>query len=235
MRAEQAEPPGRGRGQGAARRTWTGSTPSSRSSARPSRARPPYARAAYRRRDHVTPTAVAARLGIPDDLEAACDRRRSIRAIRAVDGVRPGPPAPAVAAAPAPAADRAPRTARSRSARSSARVRAGIAELLSLPDGYEVALGNGGTTAFWDAAACCLIRERSLHLTYGEFSSKFAAVHRGRAVPAQADRRRRRARRRPDAGSRGSEPVDAIAWAHNETVDRGDGAGQPPAKGPTAP
>ena len=56
------------------------------------------------------------------------------------------------------------------------RVRSGLAELFGAPDGYEVALGNGGTTAFWDAAATCLIRERSLHLTYGEFSSKFAKV-----------------------------------------------------------
>src|SRR5687768_13843502 len=54
------------------------------------------------------------------------------------------------------------------------RVRSGLAELFSLPDGYEVALGNGGTTAFWDAAAVWLIRERALHLTYGEFSGKFA-------------------------------------------------------------
>ncbi len=50
------------------------------------------------------------------------------------------------------------------------RVRVGLAELFSLPDGYEVALGNGGTTAFWDAAAAWLVRERALHLTYGEFS-----------------------------------------------------------------
>ena len=54
------------------------------------------------------------------------------------------------------------------------RVRSGLAELFSLPDGYEVILGNGGTTAFWEAAVTCLVRERSLHLTYGEFSSKFA-------------------------------------------------------------
>ena len=54
------------------------------------------------------------------------------------------------------------------------RVRGGLAELFSLPDGYEVALGNGGTTAFWEAAAAWLVRERSLHLTYGEFSQKFA-------------------------------------------------------------
>ena len=55
-----------------------------------------------------------------------------------------------------------------------ARVRGGIAELFAAPDGYEVALGNGGTTAFWDAAAAWLVRERPLHLSYGEFSSKFA-------------------------------------------------------------
>ena len=56
------------------------------------------------------------------------------------------------------------------------RVRAGLGELFSLPEGYEVLLGNGGTTAFWDAAACSLIRRRSRHLSFGEFSSKFAAV-----------------------------------------------------------
>ncbi len=98
------------------------------------------------------------------------------------------------------------------------RVRAGISELLSLPDGYEVILGNGGTTAFWDAATCCLVRERSLHLTYGEFSSKFASCTRSapflrkpvviEAEPGSA----------PDpADAASSEPVDAIAWAHNET------------------
>jgi len=57
-----------------------------------------------------------------------------------------------------------------------ARVRGGLRDLFSLPDGYEVVLGNGGTTAFWDAAACSLVRERALHLTYGEFSRKFATV-----------------------------------------------------------
>ncbi len=50
-------------------------------------------------------------------------------------------------------------------------VQEGLRELFSLPDGYEVVLGNGGTTAFWDAAAVWLIRERSLHLAYGEFSA----------------------------------------------------------------
>ncbi len=56
------------------------------------------------------------------------------------------------------------------------RVREGLRELFALPDGYEVILGNGGTTAFWDAASFGLIRAKSQHLTYGEFSAKFAQV-----------------------------------------------------------
>jgi phosphoserine aminotransferase len=56
------------------------------------------------------------------------------------------------------------------------RARAGLRDLFALPDDYEVLLGNGGTTAFWDAAAFCLIDRRSQHLSFGEFSSKFAAV-----------------------------------------------------------
>src|SRR3954452_3210202 len=66
-----------------------------------------------------------------------------------------------------------------------ARVRSGLRELFSLPDGYEVALGNGGATAFWDAAAFGLIRQKSHHLTFGEFSSKFANVAKG--APFLAD------------------------------------------------
>ncbi|HEX2576376.1 MAG TPA: phosphoserine transaminase [Aquihabitans sp.] len=54
------------------------------------------------------------------------------------------------------------------------RLRNAVAELFALPDGYEVILGNGGTTAFWDAAVFGLIERRSQHLTFGEFSSKFA-------------------------------------------------------------
>ncbi|HEY3722036.1 MAG TPA: phosphoserine transaminase, partial [Acidimicrobiia bacterium] len=54
------------------------------------------------------------------------------------------------------------------------RVREGMAALLSLPDGYEVLLSNGGTTVFWDSAAFGLIEARSQHLVFGEFSSKFA-------------------------------------------------------------
>ncbi|MDR3033608.1 MAG: phosphoserine transaminase [Kitasatospora sp.] len=55
------------------------------------------------------------------------------------------------------------------------RVRQGVAELFSLPEGYEVVLGNGGSTAFWDIAAFGLVREKSQHLNFGEFSSKFAS------------------------------------------------------------
>src|SRR5207253_10728005 len=82
-------------------------------------------------------------------------------------------------------------------------------------EGYQVVLGNGGTTAFWDAAAVGLINERSLHLTYGEFSAKFASVT--KKAPFLAD---------PivistDPGTAPeptSDPsVDFIGWAHNET------------------
>ncbi|MFD5558472.1 phosphoserine transaminase [Streptomyces sp. NPDC127068] len=54
------------------------------------------------------------------------------------------------------------------------RVRDGVSRLFELPDGYEVILGNGGSTAFWDIATHGLIESRSQHLTFGEFSSKFA-------------------------------------------------------------
>ncbi|MEQ3541499.1 phosphoserine transaminase [Pseudonocardia tropica] len=95
------------------------------------------------------------------------------------------------------------------------RVRSGLAELFSLPDGYEVVLGNGGSTAFWDAAAFGLVRERSLHLTYGEFSQKFADTTTG--APFLADPVVVKA----DPGSApepvGDPSVDVIAWAHNET------------------
>src|SRR3954464_8206148 len=57
-------------------------------------------------------------------------------------------------------------------------IRTGLADLFSLPDGYEVLLGNGGTTAFWDAAAFGLVERRAEHLVFGEFSSKFASVPR---------------------------------------------------------
>jgi phosphoserine aminotransferase len=95
------------------------------------------------------------------------------------------------------------------------RVREGISSLFSLPDGYEVVLGNGGATAFWDIATFGLIRERSQHLSFGEFSAKFATA--AKAAPFLGD---------PtvitsDPGTRPAPQaeagIDAYAWAHNET------------------
>jgi phosphoserine aminotransferase len=96
-----------------------------------------------------------------------------------------------------------------------ARVRTGVRELFAVPDGYEVALGNGGTTAFWDAATCGLVRDRALHLVFGEFSSKFAACT--REAPFLGDPLVIAAHP-GDAPRPASDPdVDVIAWAHNET------------------
>ena len=53
-------------------------------------------------------------------------------------------------------------------------VRSGLSELFNLPDGWEIVMGNGGSTVFWDVATFGLIRERSQHYVFGEFSSKFA-------------------------------------------------------------
>ena len=95
------------------------------------------------------------------------------------------------------------------------RVRDGLAELFEAPDGYEIALGNGGTTTFWDAAAAGLIRERALHLTYGEFTSKFAKVT--EAAPFLANPIVVEAEVGDAPDPRGDPEVDALAWAHNET------------------
>jgi phosphoserine aminotransferase len=96
-----------------------------------------------------------------------------------------------------------------------ARVRHGLSQLLSLPDGYEVVLGNGGTTAFWDVATFCLIESRSQHCSFGEFSAKFAtavasAPHLGEpsvlvCEPGQ----------HPDPIA--DPEIDAYALTHNET------------------
>jgi phosphoserine aminotransferase len=95
------------------------------------------------------------------------------------------------------------------------RVRTGLSELFSLPAGYTVVLGNGGTSAFWDAAAFGLVREHAQHLSFGEFSAKFAAIT-GRAPWLSA----------PTVvqAAPGTHPVswpepgaDAYALTHNET------------------
>ncbi|MBB0970583.1 phosphoserine transaminase [Dietzia aerolata] len=95
------------------------------------------------------------------------------------------------------------------------RVREGLSSLFSLPEGYEVVLGNGGTTAFWDAAAFGLVREKSLHLTYGEFSSKFAKVTGGAPFLADPVVISSEPGTAPEPVSDPS--VDLIGWAHNET------------------
>ncbi|MGD1011872.1 MAG: phosphoserine transaminase, partial [Acidimicrobiales bacterium] len=95
------------------------------------------------------------------------------------------------------------------------RVRSGLSEFFELPDGYEVVLGNGGSTAFWDAATFCLVEKKSQHLAFGEFSSKFAECT--KAAPFLDD---------PEVIT--SEPgtcpkpvvnpnVDAYCLTHNET------------------
>ena len=93
-------------------------------------------------------------------------------------------------------------------------VQQNLADLFRLPAGYEVVLGNGGSTAFWDAAAFSLIARRSEHLTFGEFGAKFAAAAStpfldAPHVIASA------------AGTRGEieivDGVDVYAWPHNET------------------
>jgi phosphoserine aminotransferase len=95
------------------------------------------------------------------------------------------------------------------------RIRRGVAELFGLPDGYEVVLGNGGSTAFWDIATFCLIDARSEHLSFGEFSSKFAqaaeaAPHLGEPIVISAD-----PGTRPEAIAQ--REVDAYALTQNET------------------
>jgi phosphoserine aminotransferase len=96
-----------------------------------------------------------------------------------------------------------------------ARVRSGVAELLRMPEGYEVVLGNGGTTAFWDAAATCLVRKRALHLSYGEFSSKFAKAT--AAAPFLDDPIVIEAEPGDAPEPAADLAADALAWAHNET------------------
>ena len=95
------------------------------------------------------------------------------------------------------------------------RVRAGLSELFALPAGYEVVLGNGGSTAFWDAAAFSLVRERALHLTFGEFSAKFAESTAG--APFLADPVVVKAEPGTAPKPQADPSCDVLAWAHNET------------------
>jgi phosphoserine aminotransferase len=94
-------------------------------------------------------------------------------------------------------------------------VREGLGELFSLPEGYEIILGNGGSTAFWDIAAFGLVRERAQHLSFGEFSSKFASVT--QKAPFLGDSTVIKADPGTLAAPRAEEGVDVYAWPHNET------------------
>src|SRR3954453_21544864 len=94
-------------------------------------------------------------------------------------------------------------------------VREGLAQLFDLPAGYEVVLGNGGSSAFWDAAVFGLIRDRAAFGTYGEVSAKFASV--AAEAPFLGDPVVVSAEPGSMALPHGQQGVDAYGWAHNET------------------
>ena len=108
-------------------------------------------------------------------------------------------------------------------------VRDGLAQLFSLPEGYEIVLGNGGSTAFWDIAAFGLVRERAQHLAFGEFSAKFGSVTQG--APFLGDSTIVKSEPGGLSSPTAEAGVDVYAWPHNETstgvmapVKRVDGA-----------
>ncbi|MEP7193682.1 MAG: phosphoserine transaminase [Actinomycetota bacterium] len=94
-------------------------------------------------------------------------------------------------------------------------VRSGLADLFSLPEGYEIILGNGGSTAFWDIAAFGLVRDRAQHLAFGEFSAKFGSVT--QKAPFLGDPTIIRSEPGTLPAPSAEAGVDAYAWAQNET------------------
>ncbi|MEH1126328.1 phosphoserine transaminase [Micromonospora sp. CPCC 206061] len=96
-----------------------------------------------------------------------------------------------------------------------ARLRRGIAEFFSLPEGYEVVLGNGGSTAFWEVATFGLIRDRAQFASFGEFGAKFASSV--KAAPFLGDPTVRKAEPGTAPGLVAEAGVDAYATPHNET------------------
>jgi phosphoserine aminotransferase len=96
-----------------------------------------------------------------------------------------------------------------------ARLRTAVRELFGLPDDYEVVLGNGGASLFWDVAAACLVERRSQHLMFGEFSSKFAGVTAGAPFLDEPDVISAPVGSHPSAVAR--EGIDLYAFTHNET------------------
>ena len=95
------------------------------------------------------------------------------------------------------------------------RLRSGLATLFDLPDGYEVLLGNGGSTVFWDIATLGLIRERSQHLVFGEFSSKFAEASAAAPFLGPPSVIKADPGTRPQATA--EDGIDAYCLTHNET------------------
>lgn len=95
------------------------------------------------------------------------------------------------------------------------RVREGLTSLFNLPEGYEVVLGNGGSTAFWDIATFGLIEERSQHLVFGEFSSKFAAA--SKEAPFLGEPTVIKAEPGSHPVSVAEAGIDVYAMTHNET------------------
>jgi phosphoserine aminotransferase len=95
------------------------------------------------------------------------------------------------------------------------RVREGVADLFGNPEGYQVVLGNGGSTAFWDIAAFGLIRSKSQHLSFGEFSSKFAAS--AKAAPWLAEPQVIKSEPGTHPLAVAAADVDVYALTHNET------------------
>ncbi|WP_319946614.1 phosphoserine transaminase [Cellulosimicrobium cellulans] len=95
------------------------------------------------------------------------------------------------------------------------RTREGLATLFALPDGYEVVLGNGGSTAFWDVATACLVRSRAQHAAFGEFGAKFAAAT--TAAPFLEPSQVISAPAGTVALPEPADDVDVHAWPHNET------------------
>ncbi len=111
-------------------------------------------------------------------------------------------------------------------------LRAGLRHLFSLPDGYEVVLGNGGTTSFWDAATFGLIDRKSQHLTFGEFSSKFAAA--AASAPHLDDPEIIKSEVGTHPLPLARDGIDLYALTHNETstgvmmpINRPDGVAAP--------
>lgn len=95
------------------------------------------------------------------------------------------------------------------------RVRSGLTSLFNLPEGYEVVLGNGGSTAFWDIATFCLIETKSQHLSFGEFSSKFASA--AKEAPFLSDPSIIKSEPGTHPLPTSEDGIDTYALTHNET------------------